>query len=58
MFLAILQILLYIDAKVAFKSLCYFFFFFFLQHDTHINYIKVPFTGLPTYIVLHYLQYS
>ena len=30
----------------------------FLQHDTYINYIKVPFTRLSTYITLHYLQYS
>ena len=28
---------------------------FFFLHDTYINYIKVPFTGLSTYIALHYL---
>ena len=32
-----------------------FFVFVFLQHDTYINYIKVPFMGLSTYIALHYL---
>ena len=32
-----------------------FLFCFFLQHDTYINYIKVPFTGLSSYIALHYL---
>ena len=31
------------------------FFFFFLQHDTYIHYIKIPFTGLPSHIALHYL---
>ena len=33
----------------------YFILFIFLQHDTYIHYIKVPFTGLSTYIALHYL---
>ena len=33
----------------------YFIIIFFLQHDTYINYIKVPLTGLSTYIALHYL---
>ena len=48
-----------------FKFICFFllllFFFIiiiFLQPDTYINYIKVPFTRLSTYIALHYLQYS
>ena len=45
-----------------FVSFYYYFFFIiiiiFLQHDTYINYIKVPFTRLSTYITLHYLQYS
>ena len=36
----------------------FFSLLFFLQHDTYINYIKVPFTRLSTYIALHYLQYS
>ena len=30
-------------------------FLFFLQHDTYINYIKFHFTGLSSYIALHYL---
>ena len=33
----------------------YFIIIFFLQHDTYINYIKVPLTRLSTYIALHYL---
>ena len=45
-----------------FISFYYFIIFFiiiiFLQHDTYIKYIKVPFTRLSTYIALHYLQYS
>ena len=32
-----------------------FYYYLFLQHDTYINYIKVPLTGLSTYIALHYL---
>ena len=36
----------------------FFIIIIFLQHDTYINYIKVPFTRLSTYIALHYLQYS
>ena len=35
-----------------------FFIIIFLQHDTYIKYIKVPFTRLSTYIALNYLQYS
>ena len=27
-----------------------FYLFIFLQHNTYINYIKVPFMGLSTYI--------
>ena len=58
---------LYFKIQWAFFFLIYLFlfiiiFFFiiiiFLQHDTYINYIKVPFTRLSTYIALHYLQYS
>ena len=44
-----------------FISVYYYYFFIiiiFLQHDTYIKYIKVPFTRLSTYIALHYLQYS
>ena len=41
-----------------FFLLLFFFIIIFLQHDTYINYIKVPFTRLSTYIALHYLQYS
>ena len=37
-------------------NFCIFLFYlFFLQHDTYISYIKVPFTRLCTYIALHYL---
>ena len=36
----------------------FFIIIIFLQHDTYIKYIKVPFTRLSTYIALHYLQYS
>ena len=41
-----------------FISFYYYYFFIiiiFLQHDTYINYIKVPCTRLSTYIALHYL---
>ena len=34
---------------------CFSFCLFFSLHDTYINYIKVPFTRLSTYIALHYL---
>ena len=34
--------------------LFFFIIIIFLQHDTYINYIKVPFTRLFTYITLHY----
>ena len=47
--------------KFIYFFLLLFFFFIiiiFLQHDTYIKYIKVPFTRLSTYIALHYLQYS
>ena len=39
-----------------FKFIIYYFILLiFLPRDTYINYIKVPFTGLSTYIALHYL---
>ena len=44
--------------KFIYLFIFFFFIIIFLQHDTYINYIKVPFTRLSTYIALHYLQYS